>query len=147
MQEFPQQNQFNPESIIQEATLEMPPQPDADGNLIPSFSEFITEHIPNQGILTEEDLQIMRSVYHTEIYDTPRPKSDPFGEFEQWLGTKILSEEEKERNVDLTGLEKMSETSYFNPSTGEVVDFNNKPSDSFRRKLENYRLFREKFTI
>ena len=80
---------------IERLNHDMAPQPDADGNLIPSFEEWMNglgPKLTNWLNTDTSNLEILRIVYRGGVYNRPRPAALPIDAVADEYG-KLLAEQ------------------------------------------------------
>lgn len=144
-------NKFNPQALIEEINSVLITSPDAEGNKIFTFKEFISSILQEKSIdvknLNEDQINKIKDIYHTVIYSRPVPlKGNPFDQYQGILENLLNEAIEKEKNPDLTGFTiDLEGGAKFKPSTGEFYDPENKNMESIARtkELNKYLQFRK----
>lgn len=144
-----EQNTFNPQAYIEQLSSELVTLPDANGNAIPAFRDFMqtistVKNFPIEK-LNKDTIDRLKITYHTVIYSRPVPLSgDPFEEEQKILESLLAGSLEEEKNMDMSGFTvDLGDGAKFNPSKGELFDPKNKVSDFRKLELEKYLEFRK----
>ena len=141
---------FDPQKAIGEHNTRMVTSPDADGNTIPTFKDFITTLTSEGKIVAKEvnkeTLDKLVDIYNSVIYSRPRPmEGNVFDNYQIVLDDLLEQTLKKEENLDLSGFTvDLGEGVKFNPGKGEFHNPNEKESDYRKKEIHDYLTFREK---
>ncbi len=135
---------------IDSISRQMPPQPDADGKIIPNFLEWTLKFGDKIFSLLAENpknLLFLKQVYHSQIYDRAKPSENPIRDALTELNHRLAVQQKKltsfkakeipDLKPDQNGLFMGSDGEFYSEQIFNRVIANIKTSIELLNKLEN----------